>query len=444
MAKVKLRRGDRVALAAVALLVALPGFLGLGGMQALAQTEDDKAKIDDQIESLEGQVSEASDEEGRLLGLIDESSARLEDLDTKVATIDGQIADVQVDLDAAQSRLGALESEQQRTEMRLGEATVQLGSAKEALAQQAIAAYTGQSEAARYAGMLLGAGSIDELVVRRSYLKAVVGSQADVIAENERLRNQVADLRDQLQRSRDDAVVQRNVVATERTRIQEARDAQDEVRVDAAAELSEQERLRGEVLARKEEFQAQVDVLEQESAAIAETLRQRAAAREAARQAAAAQAAAASADPSADPEEAAPTAAVDDLPDSPGQLLFPVPGAPITSSYGYRIHPIYGDARLHTGIDIGASAGSPILAAADGVVASAGSLGGYGNATVIEHGGGMATLYGHQSAMLVSEGDRVAAGETIGRVGCTGACTGPHLHFEVRIDGEPVNPIPYL
>jgi len=441
VAKVKLGRLGRAVVVATALLVVAPspgfGGLGLGGFHALAQTEDDKSRIDDQIQSLQGEVTEASAEEGRLLGLIDDSSGRLGDLDAKVEAIDGQIAVVQGDLDAAQSRLGALEAEQQRTETRLGEATVELTAAKETLAQQAIAAYTGQSEAARYAGMLLGAGSIDELVVRRSYLKAVVGSQADVIAENERLRNEVSDLRDRLQRSRDDAVAQRNVVASERSRIQVARDAQNAVRVDAAEELAEQERLRGEVLARKTEFQAQVDVLEQESAAIAETLRQRAAAREAARQAASQ-----TASQAADPEAA--VAALDDLPASTGQLLFPVPGAPITSPYGYRIHPIYGDARLHTGIDIGASAGAPILAATDGAVASAGSLGGYGNATVIEHGGGMATLYGHQSAILVSPGDRVTAGEVIGRVGCTGACTGPHLHFEVRIDGEPVNPVPYL
>jgi murein DD-endopeptidase MepM/ murein hydrolase activator NlpD len=77
-------------------------------------------------------------------------------------------------------------------------------------------------------------------------------------------------------------------------------------------------------------------------------------------------------------------------------------------------------------------------------VASAGSLGGYGNATIIEHGGGLATLYGHQSAFLVSEGDRVTAGEVIGRVGCTGSCTGPHVHFEVRVNGDPVDPMGYL
>ena len=125
-------------------------------------------------------------------------------------------------------------------------------------------------------------------------------------------------------------------------------------------------------------------------------------------------------------------------------LQHPIPGAPITSSYGYRVHPIYGDGRMHTGVDFGADTGDPIYAAGDGVVASAGSLGGYGNATVIEHGGGLATLYGHQSSFLVSEGDTVTAGEVIGRVGCTGSCTGPHLHFEVRLNGDPVDPMGYL
>ena len=78
------------------------------------------------------------------------------------------------------------------------------------------------------------------------------------------------------------------------------------------------------------------------------------------------------------------------------------------------------------------------------MIVSAGPYGGYGNATIIDHGGGLATLYGHQSAILVSAGEHVTRGEVIGRVGCTGDCTGPHLHFEVRVNGTPVNPVPYL
>jgi murein DD-endopeptidase MepM/ murein hydrolase activator NlpD len=122
-----------------------------------------------------------------------------------------------------------------------------------------------------------------------------------------------------------------------------------------------------------------------------------------------------------------------------------LPGAPITSPFGYRVHPIYGDSRLHTGVDMGASEGTPIRAAGAGIVISAGwNSGGYGNLTIIDHGGGLTTLYAHQSSMAVSANMRVTQGQVLGRVGCTGSCTGPHLHFEVRQNGTPVNPMNYI
>ena len=127
----------------------------------------------------------------------------------------------------------------------------------------------------------------------------------------------------------------------------------------------------------------------------------------------------------------------------PGRLLWPVNG-PITSPFGPRPHPIYGIVKVHEGIDIGVGMGTPIKAPAAGTVKSAGWQGGYGNATVIDHGGGMATLYGHQSSFAVRAGQRVNAGDIIGYVGSTGNSTGPHLHFEVRINGRPVNPMGYL
>jgi murein DD-endopeptidase MepM/ murein hydrolase activator NlpD len=116
----------------------------------------------------------------------------------------------------------------------------------------------------------------------------------------------------------------------------------------------------------------------------------------------------------------------------------------IVSGFGYRSHPIYGSRRLHTGIDLDADSGDPIYAAGAGVVLSAGWRGGYGNCVVIDHGGGIGTLYGHMSSLGVSTGDTVGQGTRIGAVGSTGASTGPHLHFEVRTNGEPVNPVPYL
>jgi murein DD-endopeptidase MepM/ murein hydrolase activator NlpD len=127
-----------------------------------------------------------------------------------------------------------------------------------------------------------------------------------------------------------------------------------------------------------------------------------------------------------------------------GTFIRPIPGAPITSGFGYRTDPITGQQAFHSGVDFGASCGTPIKAAGTGVVLSAGYNGGYGNATVINHGGGLGTLYGHQSAFAVSAGQRVEQGQVIGYVGSTGKSTGCHLHFEVRVNGNPVNPLAYL
>lgn len=128
---------------------------------------------------------------------------------------------------------------------------------------------------------------------------------------------------------------------------------------------------------------------------------------------------------------------------SPGQLVRPVPGK-ITSPFGPRLHPILGYTRMHTGVDMTAPLGQDIVAGADGVVILASDYGGYGLTVVIDHGGGMTTLYAHQSRVFVSRGDSVAAGEAIGEAGSSGLATGPHLHFEVRLDGTPVDPADYL
>ena len=128
---------------------------------------------------------------------------------------------------------------------------------------------------------------------------------------------------------------------------------------------------------------------------------------------------------------------------APGRFRFPADG-PITSPFGPRRHPIFHTVRMHTGIDIGAGFGTAVRAGGPGVVVLAGPASGYGNAIVVDHGGGIATLYGHVSRFGVRVGQKVTAGETIGAVGNTGNSTGPHLHFEVRVRGVPVDPMPYL
>ena len=128
---------------------------------------------------------------------------------------------------------------------------------------------------------------------------------------------------------------------------------------------------------------------------------------------------------------------------STGSLIWPCEG-PVTSPFGWRTHPIFGTQQLHTGIDIGADYGDSVVAADGGVVIEADWMGGYGNAVIIDHGNGVSTLYAHNSQLLVSEGQTVGKGQIISRAGATGYATGPHVHFEVRHNGTPVNPLNYL
>ena len=142
-------------------------------------------------------------------------------------------------------------------------------------------------------------------------------------------------------------------------------------------------------------------------------------------------AAAGAGDKVSDPSEAPRPTATPASPKSSGA---------VSSGFGMRTHPIDGVQKFHTGIDLRGSEGTPILAAADGVVRSAGTRGGYGNAVEIDHGNGVSTLYGHAAELEVKAGEHVHKGQQIGEVGMTGHATGPHLHFEVRVEGKPVDP----
>jgi murein DD-endopeptidase MepM/ murein hydrolase activator NlpD len=127
----------------------------------------------------------------------------------------------------------------------------------------------------------------------------------------------------------------------------------------------------------------------------------------------------------------------------PGTVWWPATG-PVTSPFGWRIHPIFHYRSFHTGIDIGAPYGAPIRAAQPGTVVDVVYLGAFGMVTVIDHGFSLATMYAHQSAVLVHPGQHVQAGQIIGNIGCTGWCTGPHLHFEVWSQSNPQNPLKWL
>jgi murein DD-endopeptidase MepM/ murein hydrolase activator NlpD len=365
------------------------------------------------IQALRHELDEVSADEARLLDQVDESKDRLATLNAQVADLDRQRAPVQVALDGAQDTLDDVTGRQLEAEDKLTDTSNRLSDARTRLANQAIAAYTGEAGSARYADLLLRVRNVRDLVATSVYVNAMLDEQRDLVHRYARLKGEVSDIRDALDRDRAVAKDQRDVVADKEQVLSDRRAAEDSVRQQVAAEVANQNALLDQLRARKAEFQSQIAALQRQSDALAAQLR--------ARQSGQAL-----------------------VPSGHGVLAVPIPGAPITSGFGPRTHPIYGDTRMHTGIDFGASAGTPIRAAADGTVVSAGPLGGYGNATVIDHGNGLATLYGHQSSIAVSPGQRVNRGQVIGYVGCTGLCTGPHLHFEVRVRGTPVDPMQYL
>ncbi|MEZ5244812.1 MAG: peptidoglycan DD-metalloendopeptidase family protein [Acidimicrobiales bacterium] len=223
--------------------------------------------------------------------------------------------------------------------------------------------------------------------------------------------------------------------------------------VELDASKAEVEELRAQVAARIDEWEAVGREIEEADAAIASQIREleaelaRQAAEEAARKAAEEQArleAEQAAEASDEPATADDAPAAPPVVDGPFSITHrPVPGA-VTSGFGSRVHPIFGTSRNHYGVDLNGSSGDPIVAAAAGRVITAGWMSGYGNVVILSHGDGYTTLYAHQSAILVSNGDTVAGGATLGRVGSTGWSTGPHLHFEIRIDGTAVDPLSYL
>jgi murein DD-endopeptidase MepM/ murein hydrolase activator NlpD len=136
---------------------------------------------------------------------------------------------------------------------------------------------------------------------------------------------------------------------------------------------------------------------------------------------------------------------VNNNPYSGGTMSWPVPGySRVSSPFGYRIHPILKRKKFHSGIDIPAPTGSNVIAGAEGTVIHSGSLGGYGKVIMIDHGGGIVTLYAHNSRLIASNGQSVDKGDVIAKIGSTGMSTGPHSHFEVRKNGAYVNPIPWV
>jgi murein DD-endopeptidase MepM/ murein hydrolase activator NlpD len=264
--------------------------------------------------------------------------------------------------------------------------------------------------------VLLSSTSFSDFVERWDDIRYLIDANEQAIRQRRSAEERVAAVQHSLDGSE-------NMLETSLNRQQQAR-----YQLDALAQT--RQGLLGEAQAQRQNVAAEVTHLEelsaQEEAALVQLIierqREEAARREAERRAALLAG------------RAAPPAP------STGDFSWPVSG-PITSPFGYRSDPYGGGgSEFHPGLDIGAPMGATVTAAAGGTIIYAAAYGGYGNAVIIDHGNGVSSLYGHLSQIFVAEHQEVQRGQAIGAVGMTGRATGPHLHFEVRVNGQPVDP----
>ncbi len=367
-----------------------------------------KHQVDTKISSLQDRLATQKQHEQSLRNEVNDFTTRIRALEGKVGDVSLRLQTLEADLSLHQRRLNALNALFAIQNKRYGFLEDQYRESISTLDRRLVDIY--ESDPASTLDVFLGARSVQDALDEVQYMN-------DIGEQDKRIAREVATAKAQVKAARAKTKSLRTSVQGETAvisaRAAQTRDVRDEL-VGAASDLSATKSQKvtdlSQLTAAESAEAGEIDALQASSAAIGARIR-------------AAQA------------QHGPSGATS-TPSAAG-LIWPVSG-PITSPFGWR----WG--RMHQGIDIGASSGTPIHAAAAGTVIYCGWEEGYGNFVVIDHGGNLATAYGHQSAIAVTCGQTVAQGQVIGYVGCTGHCTGPHLHFEVRINGNPVDPMGYL
>ena len=392
-----IRRLAALGLTGVLLLASAPA--------ARADLSSDLQEVQDRIERLESQVGSAEDARSEIAAAVLEIAAELDAVVAELRRAEGLLAATEAEIAATEGHIEELTGRIAVREERVEDLRSRADDTRDAALDRLVELYM----AAGPGSAITLEVSTDDPGVGIVYAERVQDVANEVLASFTALRVQeqreverIGEERSELETVAADLEAQRAVREAEAAEVAAAT-AQVEAR------LAEQQALLAEMDRQIAEIEGEIAALASEEDSIKELIRQ---------------------------EQSGGGS-------SPGILRRPVPGA-VTSGFGYRTHPIYGDQRLHTGWDMSGSCGSPIVAAGSGRVFFAGWKGGYGNAIMVDHGGGMATLYAHQSSFAVGYGTQVSAGQVIGYVGTTGVSTGCHLHFEVRINGTPVDPTPYL
>jgi murein DD-endopeptidase MepM/ murein hydrolase activator NlpD len=397
-----MRRLSPALLAALALVLAAPAVGGPG---------ERKQQVDSKLSGVRDRIAQAREREQSLNAEIDSVTAEIRDLEQQAGDAAARLAPLEQDLALHQERLDKLNELFRLQTERLEFLRSSYRLALRRLELRIVQIYE------------LGQADTLEIILSSRSLGAVL----DQVEFTQRIRDQDARIAGEVKHARNEAHTTRAHTRATRTRVatvtrtiqvrtEEVRALHDSLVSQENAlssARSDKQQAASELKENLEEMLAEADALQQSSAALAETIQ-----------------AAQSSDSSFTPS----------TPSSSG-LIWPVDGS-VTSPFGYRC--LEGLCRMHEGIDIGVGYGTPIHAAASGTVIFAGEDSGYGNLIVIDHGGGLATAYAHQSSFAVGSGTHASQGQVIGYVGCTGRCFGPHLHFEVRVNGSAVDPLGYL
>jgi murein DD-endopeptidase MepM/ murein hydrolase activator NlpD len=364
---------------------------------------EQKQEVDQRIDALSSRLAEHRRQEAALRSEIDGVTARIRTLEANVGDVSLQLSTLEQDLALHRERQAKLTELYKLQTSRLISLRQQYQVAVERLDRRIVAIYVGGQPS--LLEFVFGSTSIDDVLDKVDYMARIARADRRIAVEVANAKSAMQAARKRTKQVRRQVASAAAVITARaaqvretRTALMSARDslsASKEHKLVALSELSEKERQEA----------SEIDALQASSARLAAQIR-------------------------------AAQGASDVTPSSAG-LVWPVPGG-VTSPFGWR----WG--RMHQGIDIGVGYGTPIRAAASGNVIYCGWEGGYGNLVVIDHGGGLATSYAHQSSIGVSCGQSVSQGQVVGYIGCTGHCFGPHLHFEVRIGGNPVDPLGYL
>ena len=337
-----------------------------------------------------------------------------------IGTVYEQLHAIQIELDTATADLKQVQADRIRLDQDITKTEAELKAAQERLQSREKVFYKRVryiyiNGRLSYLDVVVGSKDFSDFANRMEMLKRILQADMELINTIKTEREEIASKKAKLEADRAKVLELEKVAQEKQTIINQKKAERQAVLERAMNDRDTAERAYNELMA--------------SSASITAMLQQRAAERAAA-------AAAAS-------QGGSGGGATTTWVQGTGQLAAPV-NAPITSDFGWRIHPIYGTSRLHAGTDFGVDEGTPVHAADGGVVVEAGWISGYGYTVIIDHGNGMSTLYAHNSDVAVSPGQTVSKGQVVSYSGNTGGSTGPHLHFEVRINGEPTDPMGYL